>query len=81
MKIGINGRFLTLPYTGIGQYTAHLIHALAEQDSSMEYVVAIPSNLPALEKKSLFFSENVRLVLLPEKKFIPACFRKFIWEQ
>jgi len=81
MKIGINGRFLTLPYTGIGQYTAHLLYALAEQDSSVEYVVAIPSNLPALEKKLSSFSKNVRLVLLPEKKFIPACLRKFIWEQ
>jgi len=76
MKIGINGRFLTLPYTGIGQYTAHLLQALAEQDSSVEYVVAIPSVIPNLK-----FQSNVRLILLPEKKFLPASLRKIVWEQ
>src|SRR3989339_73664 len=76
MKIGINGRFLILPYTGIGQYTAHLLQALAEQDLSVEYVVVIPSAIPNLK-----FPPNVRLVLVPEKKFIPVNLRKFIWEQ
>lgn len=80
MKIGINGRFLTLPYTGIGQYTAHLLHALAEQDSSVEYVVAIPSPL-STSNKAATFPPNIRLILLPEKKFIPARLRKIVWEQ
>ena len=42
MKIGINARFLTQPFTGIGQYTRNLVPALAALDSSNEYFLFTP---------------------------------------
>ncbi len=50
MKIGINARFLTQPYTGTGQYTRLLLSALARLDSANEYFLFTPElvewNLP-----------------------------------
>ncbi|MFH0820841.1 MAG: glycosyltransferase family 1 protein [Candidatus Peregrinibacteria bacterium] len=42
MKIGINARFLTHPYTGIGQYTRYLLQALGQADLKNEYFLFTP---------------------------------------
>lgn len=41
MKIGVNARFLTKPYTGIGQYTSFLFTELAKIDKGREYLLMV----------------------------------------
>mgnify|MGYP001376061818 CR=1 FL=1 len=42
MKIGINALFLKTPASGTGQYLLHLLRALAEVDTTNEYVLLGP---------------------------------------
>jgi len=42
MRIGINGLFLDKPHTGSGQYTRHLLAALAMLDRENEYCIFTP---------------------------------------
>jgi len=46
MRIGINALFLEHPETGSGQYTHHLLEALAKVDSTNEYLLFSPSPAP-----------------------------------
>lgn len=75
MKIGINGRFLLKPFTGIGQYTRNLLYEMSRQNPSDSFVVIVP------EKLSGDFGKNVRVIVLPEKKLGMAGARKTWWEQ
>jgi glycosyltransferase involved in cell wall biosynthesis len=43
VKIGINGLFLDRPHTGSGQYTRHLLAALAKLNGEHEYRIFTPS--------------------------------------
>ncbi|MDA1060934.1 MAG: glycosyltransferase, partial [bacterium] len=76
MKIAVNARLLTRPFTGMGQYTLNLFKELAALDIENEYVLVVP------EKVSCDgFSKNVGIKILPEKKFPSAGMRKTWWEQ
>lgn len=74
MKIGINARFLTNPYTGIGQYTINLLQALAKIDHENEYFLLTP------ELVELNLPENFHQIRLPEKTYKSASLRKMNWE-
>jgi len=75
MKIGINARFLTNPYTGIGQYSINLLQALAKIDHENEYFLLTP------ELVELNLPESFRQIRVPEKKYKSASLRKANWEQ
>lgn len=75
MKIAVNGRFLTKPFTGIGQYTLHLMSELSKQMKKDEFVLFVP------EKVSVKFPKNVKVEVLPERKRGGAGMRKTWWEQ
>lgn len=75
MKIGVNARLLTKPFTGIGQYTRHLLAELAKIDPKNEYILVVP------EKVEIKFPKNVRVVVLPEIGKGGAGVRKTWWEQ
>jgi glycosyltransferase involved in cell wall biosynthesis len=78
MKVGINGRFLCEPYTGIGQYTENLLNAMAKLRSDIEWVIVVPTVPP----KSVRLPKKARLFVLSEKEKIPTTsLRKFHWEQ
>jgi glycosyltransferase involved in cell wall biosynthesis len=74
MKIGLNARFLTLPFTGIGQYTRNLVRAMARLKPENEYVLFTPElvevDLPA----------NCRQIRVVEKTYPSASLRKAHWE-
>ncbi len=76
MKIGINGRFLMKPFTGIGQYTIEILKRL---DDKNDYLVIVPEKLP--RNLGGLFGKNVRFVVLPERKLPSAGMRKTWWEQ
>ncbi len=76
MKIGVNARLLTKPFTGIGQYTFNLFRELAVLDGENEYILVVPEKV-----SSKGFSKNVRMEVLKEKKFPSAGMRKTWWEQ
>lgn len=79
MKIGVNARLLTKPFTGIGQYTQNLFKELAEIDSGNEYILVVPEKIPhEIERK---FPKNVSVKILPEKRIGTAGMRKTWWEQ
>lgn len=79
MKIGVNARLLTKPFTGIGQYTRNLLAELAKADPETEYVVVVPEEIP--DKLAREFSKNVKIKVLKEKNIPSAGLRKTWWEQ
>lgn len=76
MKIGVNAAPLLKPFTGIGQYTKNLFKELAAIDPENEYLLVVHKEL-----NGVGFPKNVRVVVLPEKKFPLAGMRKTWWEQ
>ena len=79
MKIGVNGRFLLKPFTGIGQHTINLIKELAKIDVKNNYVVFVKHEVaPEISK---MFTENVEIRIVAEKKLPSAGARKVWWEQ
>jgi glycosyltransferase involved in cell wall biosynthesis len=79
MRIGINGRFLLKPFTGIGQHTINLVKELAKIDLKKEYVFFVMEKVG--KEVTGLFSKNVKFVILPEKKMPSAGAKKVWWEQ
>ncbi len=79
MKIGINARFLSKPFTGIGQYTQNLLKELAKIDLGNEYVFVMADEIDEKLKKE--FSKNASFHHLPEKGRGTAGIKKTWWEQ
>jgi glycosyltransferase involved in cell wall biosynthesis len=79
MKIGVNARLLTKPFTGIGQYTRNLVKELAKKDAETQYVLVVPHEIP--HQLAAEFPKNVEIKVLKEKKFPSAGMRKTWWEQ
>lgn len=80
MKIGINGRFLLKPFTGIGTYTQNLFFELAKIDQKNEYIFVVPSKVPTGIKR-LMNCKNIKFKVLPEPKFGSGGIKKTWWEQ
>ncbi len=74
MKIGINARFLTTPFTGIGQYTRSLVATMAEIEPANEYI------LFTHELTDVHFPDNCRQVRIVEKGYKSESLRKAHWE-
>jgi len=83
MKIGVNARFLTKPFTGIGQYTLNLFRELADVDSENEYILVVPENIGGGVEKDfmLNFPANMRVNVVKEIKRGTAGMKKTWWEQ
>ena len=96
LKIGINARFLTQPYTGIGQVTRNLILAMARIDQENEYWLVVPEDTGGSSRDSEKSSgqsaagiqqfkndlpANFKVEVLPEKPLGLAGLKKFYWEQ
>ena len=79
MKIGVNARLLTKPFTGIGQYTRNLLAELARKDMETQYILVVPEEIPQTLAKE--FPKNVEIKVLKEKRFPGAGMRKTWWEQ
>lgn len=75
MKIGINARFLTKPFTGIGQHTRYLFESLAKLYPDVILVLATH------EPVTVTMPKNVAIHVLPEKFIGTAGMRKTYWEQ
>jgi glycosyltransferase involved in cell wall biosynthesis len=79
MKIGVNAKFLTKPFTGIGQYTRNLFRELAKSDKGREYILVVPEKIdPAIAKE---FPGNVEFKIIPERKIGTQGMKKTWWEQ
>lgn len=74
MKIGINARFLTHPFTGIGQYTRSLIPVLAKKTPQNEYFLFTP------ELVDIDLPENCHQIRVAEKEYKSDSIRKAHWE-
>jgi glycosyltransferase involved in cell wall biosynthesis len=75
MKIGINARFLTKPFTGIGQYTRNLIPVLAKIDAENEYFLFTP------ELVDINLPDNCHQIRVVEKEYSSESIKKAHWEQ
>ena len=75
MKIGVNARLLTKPFTGIGQYTKNLFTELAKIDKDNEYILVVP------EKVDVHFPKNVQVKVVKEKSAGTSGMKKTWWEQ
>ncbi len=79
MRIVVNARMLSEPYTGIGQFSRIMLSELARQDENNEYVILVHKEVPDEVKAA--FGENVTVEVLAEKKFGGSGMRKLWWEQ
>lgn len=82
LKIGINGWYLTKPYSGIGQHTKNLILELLELDCQLTVVTPEPVSLPShknLQEVQLiaprFFSPGLKKNYF-EHVQVPGFFKK-----
>jgi glycosyltransferase involved in cell wall biosynthesis len=75
MKIGVNARLLTKPFTGIGQYTKNLFTELGEMEEENEYILVVP------EKVDAYFPKNVCVKVVEEKRVGTSGMKKTWWEQ
>lgn len=76
MKIGVNAKFLTKPYTGIAQYTRNLFAHLAKIDKKNRYILVVPEKVDGMK-----FPKNISIKILPENHIGSAGMRKTWWEQ
>lgn len=74
MKIGLNARFLTQPFTGIGQYSYQLLTALSELDEVNDYFLLTPQLV------DFPLPENFKQIRVPENNYPSASLRKADWE-
>lgn len=74
MKIGLNARFLVTPFTGIGQYTRHLIGSLAKIDLKNEYFLFTP------ELVDFPLPDHFHQIRVPEPARHSASLAKAHWE-
>lgn len=77
MTIGINGRFLTEPLTGIGTYTYNLLEALGKIDRRTTYLITTP----ARPKQKIKLPKNFKIHIIPEKPLIIQGIKKLYWER
>ncbi len=68
MRIGINAFFLKRPETGSGQYTRHLLEALARVEPANEYILFGPAI-----RDSRFAIRNLRKLWFEQVSFPRAC--------
>ncbi len=83
MKIGINGRFLLKPYTGIGRYTRNLLFEMAKQNIDAEFIAVVPEEI---SDNGIFSDgserpENIKIIVLKENFPVGAGMKKTYWEQ
>lgn len=79
MRIGVNARLLTKPFTGIGQYTRNLFRELAKIDSENEYILVVPDRIdPGIEME---FPKNVKIKIISEPRLGTVGMKKTWWEQ
>src|SRR5690349_15982640 len=74
MKIGLNARFLTQPFTGIGKYSYQLIRALSELDATNDYFLFTPQLV------DFTLPDNFKQIRVPEANYNSASLRKAHWE-
>jgi glycosyltransferase involved in cell wall biosynthesis len=74
MRIGINVLFLERPETGSGQYTRHLLEALARVDSADEYLPFSPGPAPPIPNTQYPIS-NLAKLWFEQVAFPLACRR------
>lgn len=81
MKIGVNTIFFRHPTSGSGQYLLHLLNALAEIDTTNEYILVGPDPLPVAIAQQLRgpFTYHARTVSRPLGR--NPSFEKMTWEQ
>ncbi len=75
MRIGVNARWLERKETGIGQYTLNLFRKLATDHPEDEFTLVVR------QKVDHKFPKNVRIKVIPEKKWlILSGLKKGFWE-
>jgi len=74
MRIGINGYYLSVNFSGIGQYTHNLLEALAEIDKKNKYYVFTYFDT------NVNFGSNFHIVKIP-MPFSGSFWGRLFWEQ
>ncbi len=92
LKIGINGRFLQHPYTGIGQYTMQLLREFSKMkhdntdevrhDDSLrhvDFIIAVPNQkcIEQMRREKI----DLPVAIIPEKQWLAKSLAKHWWEQ
>lgn len=84
MIIGVNGRFLCKPYTGIGRYMISLFREMIKLESGHKFIFAVPDvcvSVPDMCGGEGFMGEDIEIAVIPEKFKGSVGMRKTFWEQ
>lgn len=76
MRIGINGYYLTTPYSGIGQYSRNLLSSLGDIDKTNHYFIFVPRKIDFILPPN-FTIKVVKPLIFLQKTFI----NRFLWEE
>lgn len=82
IKIGVNGRFLAKPFTGIGRYTINLFSEIAQRHDEIELVIVSAEEIPQWVRDK--FPKQTKIVVLPERPFLNRLNKglaKCVWEK
>ncbi|TSC93156.1 MAG: glycosyltransferase WbpY [Candidatus Berkelbacteria bacterium Licking1014_85] len=80
MKILINAYFLSRPYTGFGNYTIGLLKSLKKTKTLHKFYAMTPVEIDEDLRKSIE-AEHLKLIIVPQNKFLPSVAAKWVWEQ
>lgn len=84
IKIGINGRYLTQPFVGIGRYSINLFGEIARQNPEIQLEIAILEQLDHETNQKLRGIDNLVLEIIPENKLLKKLhpgLAKSYWEK
>lgn len=84
LKIGINGRFFTKPFSGIGRYSINLFTHLAKANQDLELIVVVDNYLDDAVKTKLQKLKNIKIKVIKDHfflKLINKGLAKAFWEK
>ncbi len=84
IKIGINGRFFTKPFSGIGSYSLNLFTSLAQANPDLELIVVVDDYLDDTVKTKLLTFKNIKIKVIKDYfflKLINKGLAKAFWEK
>lgn len=83
-KIGVNGRYFTQPYVGMGRYSLSIFEQMARSFPEFQFEIAITESLDQDIDKNLRYLDNLRFEIIAENPLLKKIHKglaKSYWEK